>query len=49
MFADDTSVFLQHKDINLLFKIGNEELKLIDQWLIANKFSQYDKNKMHVI
>ena len=39
MFADDTSVFLQHKDINMLYKIGNGELERIDQWLIANKVS----------
>ena len=36
-FADDTSIFLQHENINMRYKIGHEELERIDQWLIANK------------
>lgn len=39
MFADDTSVFLQNKNIDILYRNGNKELKRIDQWLIANKLS----------
>ena len=39
MFADDTSIFLQNKDIKKLFDAGNKELQLVDQWLIANKLS----------
>ena len=39
MFADDTSIFLQNKDIKELFDVGNEELQLVDQWLIANRLS----------
>ena len=39
MFADDTSIFLQSKDISKLFEKGNKELNLVDQWLIANKLS----------
>ena len=39
MFADDTGIFLQNKDIKKLFNAGNKELQLIDQWLIANRLS----------
>ena len=39
MFADDTSIFLQDKDIKELFDAGNKELQLVDQWLIANRLS----------
>ena len=39
MFADDTSIFLQSKDIKKLFHAGNKELQLVDQWLIANRLS----------
>ena len=38
MFADDTSIFLQNKDIKELFDTG-KELQLVDQWLIANRLS----------
>ena len=31
--------FLQNKDIKKLFDVGNKELKLVDQWLIANRLS----------
>ena len=39
MFADDTSIFLQNKDMKELFDAGNKELQLVDQWLIANRLS----------
>ena len=39
MFADDTSIFLQNRDIKELFDAGNKELQLVDQWLIANRLS----------
>ena len=39
MFADDTSIFLQNKDIKELFDAGNKELQLVDQWLIAKRLS----------
>ena len=37
MFADDTSIFLQNNDIKKLFDVGNKELQLVNQWLIANR------------
>ena len=39
MFADDTTIFLQNKDIKELFDAGNKELQLVDQWLISNRLS----------
>ena len=39
MFADDTSIFLQSKDIKKFFHAANKELQLVDQWLIANRLS----------
>ena len=45
MFADDTSIFLQNKDIKELFDAGNKEFQLIDQWLIANRLYSVSKTK----
>ena len=39
MFADDTSLFLTHKDISYLFKTANLQLEIINQWFISNKLS----------
>ena len=39
MFADDTSLFYSHKDINPLFLKVNKELHKINQWFICNKLS----------
>ena len=39
MFADDTNLFYSNKDINTLFKIANEELDEINEWLRAKKRS----------
>ena len=39
MFADDTSLFYSHKDINPLFLKVNKELHKINQWFIYNKLS----------
>ena len=37
MFADDTNLFLTHKDISYLFEMGNFQLQRINQWFISNK------------
>ena len=47
MFADDTSIFLQNKDIKELFNTGNKELQLVNQWLIANRLSVNDSTKLN--
>ena len=39
LFADDTTIFLSHKDPKELEKILNEELLHVSNWLIANKLS----------
>ena len=39
MFADDTNLFLTHKDISYLFKTANLQLEIINQWFLSNKLS----------
>ena len=39
MFADDTNLFLSHKNIKKLFETANSELEKIYQWFKANKLS----------
>ena len=39
MFADDTNFFLEHSNINTLFKTVNNELIKINEWFSANKLS----------
>ena len=39
MFADDTNLFFNHKDIIHLFTVINNELVNIKDWLTANKLS----------
>ena len=40
MYADDTNLFLAHKDISYLFETANLQLERISQWFISNKLSQ---------
>ena len=37
LFADDTSIFFSHNDVNSLQDIFNNELQLITKWLNTNK------------
>ena len=39
MLADDTNLFLTHKDISYLFEMANLQLERINQWFISNKVS----------
>ena len=39
MFADDTNLFFNHKDIKRFFTVVNNELVKIKYWFIANKLS----------
>ena len=39
MFADDTNLFFNHKDIKHLFTVVNNELLNIKDWFTANKLS----------
>ena len=37
MFADDTNIFLKHKDVNQAKHIMNNELVKVQDWFTANK------------
>ena len=39
MFADDTNLFYEHKNIIKLFATVNEELMNINDWFMANRLS----------
>ena len=39
MFANDTSLFYSHHDINTLFSTVNAELQKLSDWLTANRLS----------
>ena len=39
MFADDTNLFLSHKNIDILFQMMQKELQNISTWFKANKLS----------
>ena len=39
MYADDTNLFLTHKDISYLFETANLQVERISQWFISNKLS----------
>ena len=46
MFADDTNLFLSHKNTDTVFAIMNVELENVSTWLKSNKLSLYvDKSK----
>ena len=46
MFADDTNLFLSHKNIGTLFNSMNEELANVSAWFKSNKLSlSVDKTK----
>ena len=39
MFADNKNLFVEHKDISILFSTMNIELQNINEWFISNKDS----------
>ena len=39
LFADDTSIFFSHKDLNYLNNVVNRELRKLSDWFIVNKLS----------
>ena len=50
LFADDyTNIYYQHKDINVLIETLNNELKIVNLWLQANKLSLNIKKTHDVI
>ena len=46
LFADDTSIFLSHKNPDQLVDLLNKELKLVDLWMKTNKLSVNIKKKL---
>ena len=50
MFADNTNLFLSHKNIGILFAIINEELENVLTWFKSNKLSlNVDKSKSSLL
>ena len=49
LFADDTNLFLNHKDIKTLSDTANQELCKVANWLAANKLSLNVKKIYFVI
>ena len=47
MFADDTNLFVSHKNINNLFQIVNAELKNLETWFNGNKLSKTEYTFFH--
>ena len=39
MFTDGTNLFYSHKNIKILSQTVNSELKLVNEWFLANKLS----------
>ena len=39
LFADDTNLFFSHRCIETIFSVMNADLKLIEDWLRANRLS----------
>jgi len=48
LFADDTNIFMSHRDLPTLIRTLNVELKLLSTWFIANKLS-LNVDKTHFI
>jgi hypothetical protein len=49
MFADDTNLFFSHADINMLYKVINDELVLISKWFKLNKLSLNIKKTNYIL
>jgi len=46
MYADDTNIFIQHKDIKNVFRYAQHEMNSVADWLTANKLTlNIDKTK----
>ena len=46
LFADDTNIFLRHKDLATLTRMVNQELSHVSSWFNANKLTVHpDKSK----
>jgi len=46
-YADDTSIFLHHKDLNILLKNAQIDIENMSNWLVANKHTlNIEKTKL---
>ena len=49
MFVNNTNLFYSHKNIKTLSQIVNSELKLVNEWFLANKLSLNAKKSKYVL
>ena len=49
MFSDNTNLFCSHKNTKTLCQIVNSELKLVNEWFLANNLSLNAKKRKNVI
>ena len=49
LYADDTSIFLSHKDLQTLVQSMNNEMKHISQWLKANKLTLNSEKTYYMV
>ena len=49
MFADNRNLFYSHKNTKTLFQMVNSELKLVNEWFLANKLSLNAKKKQNIL
>ena len=49
MFANKANLLYSHKNIRTLFRIFNSKLKLVNEWILANKLSLYAKKTKYVL
>ena len=49
LFADDINLFFPHTSIKTLYSTVNRELKLINEWFIANKLSLNTKKTKYIL
>ena len=48
MFANDTNLFYQHKDIDELFRVIISELEKVCDWSHANKLTKWRKDDIYI-
>ena len=47
MFADDTNLFYEHKDLKNLFSLVNQEPQKINEWFEANDLGKTKYSVFH--
>ena len=48
-FADDTSLYLSHSDVDILFQNANTEMNNLYEWFCANRLSLNAKQKRNLL